>query len=208
VTYSYTQITQYLTCPRRYRFRYLAGWKESDNRAAMLLGRAFELAPGAYFRREDPRDVFFREWSGCKDQGLHFSNHERRNNFGSDALGLKRQSDFVIEVVIPPHDLLFWPVSVHRWLRCRFGPPGRGLSWVSSSCHDPLQRLAIVPWHPLRGTGRQLLGVALQFGQVVEGVGAAQLAGVNQALTRRSQVGAEFAPAGRLLSREQGSSPR
>ena len=29
----------------------------------MLFGRAFELALGAYFRREDPGDVFFREWS-------------------------------------------------------------------------------------------------------------------------------------------------
>ena len=30
MTYSYTQISQYLTCPRRYRFRYLDGWKEKD----------------------------------------------------------------------------------------------------------------------------------------------------------------------------------
>ena len=37
--YSYTQISQYLTCPRRYRYRYLDGWKQKDNRAAMLFGR-------------------------------------------------------------------------------------------------------------------------------------------------------------------------
>ena len=54
MTYSYTQISQYLTCPRRYRHRYLDGWKEKDTRAAMLFGRAFEQALGAYFRREDP----------------------------------------------------------------------------------------------------------------------------------------------------------
>ena len=42
MTYSYTQISQYLTCPRRYRHRYLDGWKEKDTRAAMLFGRAFE----------------------------------------------------------------------------------------------------------------------------------------------------------------------
>ena len=42
MTYSYTQISQYLTCPRRYRYRYLDGWKEKDTRAAMLFGRAFE----------------------------------------------------------------------------------------------------------------------------------------------------------------------
>jgi len=54
MTYSYTQIRQYLTCPRRYRHRYLDGWKEKDTRAAMLFGRAFEQALGALFRREDP----------------------------------------------------------------------------------------------------------------------------------------------------------
>ena len=76
MTYSYTQISQYLTCPRRYRHRYLDGWKQKDTRAAMLFGRAFELALGAYFRREDPGEVLFREWSACKDQGLQFSNHD------------------------------------------------------------------------------------------------------------------------------------
>ncbi|MGA2858584.1 MAG: PD-(D/E)XK nuclease family protein [Candidatus Sulfotelmatobacter sp.] len=76
MTYSYTQISHYLTCPRRYRHRYLDGWKEKDTRAAMLFGRAFELALGAYFRREDPGAVLFREWSASKDQGLKFSNHD------------------------------------------------------------------------------------------------------------------------------------
>jgi PD-(D/E)XK nuclease superfamily len=57
MTYSYTQISQYLTCPRRYRHRYLDGWKEKDTRGAMLFGRAFEQALGAYFRRQDPGDV-------------------------------------------------------------------------------------------------------------------------------------------------------
>ncbi len=71
--YSYTQISQYLTCPRRYRYRYLDGWKQRDNRAVMLFGRAFEQALGALFRREDPGDVLFREWSACKNQGLEFS---------------------------------------------------------------------------------------------------------------------------------------
>ena len=30
MNYSYTQISQYITCPRRYRHRYLDGWKEKD----------------------------------------------------------------------------------------------------------------------------------------------------------------------------------
>ena len=74
MTYSYTQISQYLTCPRRYRHRYLDGWKEKDTRAAMVFGRAFERALGALFRREDPGAVLFSEWSECQSQDLHYSN--------------------------------------------------------------------------------------------------------------------------------------
>ena len=47
MNYSYTQISQYLTCPRKYRHRYLDGWQEKDTRAAMLFGRAFEQAIAA-----------------------------------------------------------------------------------------------------------------------------------------------------------------
>lgn len=42
----------------------------------MLFGRAFELALGAYFRREDPADVLFREWLACKHQDLQFSGRD------------------------------------------------------------------------------------------------------------------------------------
>ena len=72
--YSYTQISQYLSCPRRYRYRYLDGWKEKDTRAAMLFGRAFEQALAAYFQRDDPGAVLFREWSAHKDSNLEYSN--------------------------------------------------------------------------------------------------------------------------------------
>jgi hypothetical protein len=74
MTYSYTQISQYLSCPRRYRHRYLDGWKEKDTRAAMLFGRAFERALGAVFRREDPGAVLFAEWAECQNLALHYSN--------------------------------------------------------------------------------------------------------------------------------------
>jgi hypothetical protein len=73
MTYSYTQISQYLTCPRRYRHRYLDGWQEKDTRAAMLFGRAFERALSAYFLREDAAAALFREWSGCQNQGLQYT---------------------------------------------------------------------------------------------------------------------------------------
>jgi len=76
MTYSYTQLSQYLTCPRRYRYRYLDGWKEKDTRAAMLFGRAFEQSLAACFLREDPGAVLFREWAACQNQDLHFSKND------------------------------------------------------------------------------------------------------------------------------------
>ena len=71
--YSYTQISQYLTCPRRYRHRYLDGWQEKDTRAAMLFGRAFECALAAYFLRQDAAAALFQEWKLCQDQKLEYS---------------------------------------------------------------------------------------------------------------------------------------
>ena len=74
--YSYTQISQYLNCPRRYRYRYLDGWQEKDVRAAMLFGRAFEQAVAAMFRREDPVATLFEQWAPSKDLHLVYSAHD------------------------------------------------------------------------------------------------------------------------------------
>jgi PD-(D/E)XK nuclease superfamily len=73
LTYSYTQISQYLSCPRRYRHRYLDGWTEKDTRAAMLFGRTFEQALSAYFLREDSSAVLFREWAAHQNSPLEYS---------------------------------------------------------------------------------------------------------------------------------------
>src|SRR5580765_9119735 len=73
MVYSYTQISQSLSCPRRYRYRYLDGWREKDTRAAMLFGRAFEQALSAYFRREDPAAMLFQEWAAHRDTRLEYS---------------------------------------------------------------------------------------------------------------------------------------
>jgi hypothetical protein len=66
MTYSYSQISQYLTCPRRYRHRYLDGWQEKEQRASMLFGRTFEQAVAALFRHEDPAAVLFEQWNAYK----------------------------------------------------------------------------------------------------------------------------------------------
>ena len=73
MTYSYTQISQYLTCPRRYRHRYLDGWQEKDTRAALLFGRCFEQAVAALFRRGDPAAVLHEQWAPCKLMELVYS---------------------------------------------------------------------------------------------------------------------------------------
>src|SRR5882762_3032432 len=62
VTYSYTQIREYLRCPKRYRHHYLDGWHEKDDSAASLFGRAVEKALAAYFLRQDPVAVLSSEW--------------------------------------------------------------------------------------------------------------------------------------------------
>ncbi len=76
MTYSFTQISHYLACPRRYRHRYLDGWQEKDSRAGMLFGRAFEKALAAYFRREDAASAFFNEWSAYRDSELVYSGND------------------------------------------------------------------------------------------------------------------------------------
>jgi len=76
MTFSFTQISQYLACPRRYRHRYLDGWQEKDSRAAMLFGRAFEKALAAYFWRKDAAAAFFTEWSAYRDGNLVYSGND------------------------------------------------------------------------------------------------------------------------------------
>jgi len=76
MTYSYTQISQYLSCPRRYRHRYLDGWIERDTRASMLFGRAFEKALATFFLRQDPGQALFNEWSAFREHRLEYPNGE------------------------------------------------------------------------------------------------------------------------------------
>jgi len=74
VIYSFTQISQYLACPRRYRHRYLDRWREKEVRASMLFGRAFEQALAACFFRKDPTAVLFAEWAAYQDSSLEYTN--------------------------------------------------------------------------------------------------------------------------------------
>ena len=88
MTYSYTQISQYLTCPRRYRHHYLDGWQEKDVRAAMLFGRAFEQALAALFRREDPVAALFEHWAPCKNLELTYSGNDTWDHMSHQGIQL------------------------------------------------------------------------------------------------------------------------
>ena len=158
MTYSYTQISQYLACPRRYRQRYLDGWKEKDTRAAMLFGRAFELALGAYFRREDPGEILFREWSVYKNQNVLFAKRDSWDRMLEQGIGLLMRfcQDNRVQVQEPERNL---QVKVTRPIgRNQFvayidaigeldGTPCL-LEWKTSSCRyaeEPRGILALDP---------------------------------------------------------------
>ena len=76
MVYSYTQVSQYLRCPRSYRYRYLDGWREKETRAAMAFGRCFENALGAYFREEDCGAALFKEWEGYRHTAFEYKKGE------------------------------------------------------------------------------------------------------------------------------------
>ena len=76
MAYSYTQISQYLRCPRSYRYRYLDGWQEKETRAAMIFGRCFEKALVAYFSGQDCGAALFEEWSAFRDAPFEYKNRD------------------------------------------------------------------------------------------------------------------------------------
>jgi putative RecB family exonuclease len=79
MTYSFTQISQYLRCPRQYRYQYLDGWREKEDKAAMMFGRCFENALAAYFAREDSTAAFFQEWRKYQDASLAYAKNDSRD---------------------------------------------------------------------------------------------------------------------------------
>ena len=107
MTFSYTQIAQYLRCPRSYRYRYLDGWKEKDSRATLLFGRSFEQALSAYFRKEDSGAALFSEWAKCQQTELQYSHGdswERMFRHGVQLLERLAQEDR-IEISQPSRNM-------------------------------------------------------------------------------------------------------
>jgi len=76
VLFSYSQISQYVRCPRGYRYRYLDGWEERESRPAKAFGRSFEKALAAYFSGDDGGAVFFKEWAASRDAPFEYKTGE------------------------------------------------------------------------------------------------------------------------------------
>ncbi len=87
-TYSYSQVSQYLSCPKKYRFRYIDGWQERDVRAATIFGRVFEHALGALFRADDPAAAFYDEWNLYRDAGIEYSKGDTWDSMAQQAVQL------------------------------------------------------------------------------------------------------------------------
>ncbi len=107
MVYSYTQISQYLRCPRSYRYRYLDGWREKETRAAMAFGRCFENALGAYFREEDCGAVLFKEWEAYRDAPFEYKKGETWDRFVHQGVHLLQRfaQDNRVRVHNPREDL-------------------------------------------------------------------------------------------------------
>ena len=76
MTYSFTQIANYLRCPRSYRHRYLDGWREKETRSAMIFGRCFEKALESIFNGGDCGATLFQEWNVFRDIPLEYKKAE------------------------------------------------------------------------------------------------------------------------------------
>src|SRR5690348_5294606 len=74
--YSYTQLAHFMSCPRRYRYRYLDGWVEKDLHASALFGRAFEVALAAYYRGQDAEVALYNEWARWRERAVEYPRGE------------------------------------------------------------------------------------------------------------------------------------
>jgi PD-(D/E)XK nuclease superfamily len=107
VTFSYTQISNYLRCPRSYRYRYLDGWREKETRAGMVFGRCFEKALAALFQQEDCVATLFQEWGAFRDASLEYKKGESWDRLVHQGVRLLEQfaRDNRVRIEAPGQDL-------------------------------------------------------------------------------------------------------
>jgi len=101
MTFSYSQISQYFGCPRRYRYRYLDGWREKDTRASMVFDSCFEKALGAFFQGGDCGASLFKEWGAYHDANLEYSKADDWDGMLRQGIGLLERFALEDRIRIP-----------------------------------------------------------------------------------------------------------
>lgn len=107
MNFSHTQISNYLGCPRRYRYRYLDGWEEKLNRAAVVFGRVFEQALGTHFSGSSSAEAFRQLWAEQQDRELEYATGDSWEKYLEDGLALLEQfrTDARVDVENPARNL-------------------------------------------------------------------------------------------------------
>lgn len=72
--YSYTQFATFLHCPLKYKYHYLDGWTEREDKASLVFGRVFQMGVEAQFLVEDSVGFFTEHWERVKDLPLEYAN--------------------------------------------------------------------------------------------------------------------------------------
>lgn len=105
--YSFTQISNYLRCPRSYRHRYLDGWREKETRAAMIFGRCFEKAIESSFKGGDCGATLFQEWNAFRDAPLELKKGETWDRMLHQGMRLLERfaQDNRVQIPDPQRDL-------------------------------------------------------------------------------------------------------
>jgi hypothetical protein len=107
MTFSHSQISQYLRCPRIYRYRYLDGWREKETRAAMAFGRCFEKALAAYFTGDDCSATLFKEWGTFRDVPFEYKKGESWDCLVHQGVHLLQRfaQDDLVKICRPEQDM-------------------------------------------------------------------------------------------------------
>ncbi len=71
--YSYTQLATYLQCPLKYKYRYLDGWQEREDKASLTFGRVFQMAVEAQFLVDDSVEFFAKHWNEVRGLELEYA---------------------------------------------------------------------------------------------------------------------------------------
>ena len=107
MNYSYSQMSLYQTCPRKYRYKYIDGWREKELSASLVFGRCFEDAIAALYRGQDPGARFFDQWEHWKHAGLEWPKSETWESMYRSGITLLEifASQQRIQIADPQHHL-------------------------------------------------------------------------------------------------------